>query len=286
MSKSNALKKASRRHEDASFPVRRMDFDFDAVPKYVHHDNPMSSYLWLVLQAKFPEGEQFFIDSVRALRDCVKDDALQADISAFIGQEAMHGRAHRLINQKLQDLHGINIVHSEKRMARLMTWFTRPHTPKQCLAATAGAEHMTATIASFLLRHPDYLAGFQNDTVRKLVMWHALEEREHRAVAFDVYQQAGGDYVTRVAMYAWFIVAMLPFVVLDGVKFMAKDGSLTDIRGIHRGLQLTFGRRGLVGASLAGLLDYLRRDFHPSDDDLTALENGWRQELGLQLQLA
>lgn len=272
---------SSRRHEEASFPVRKMDFDFTRVPKYLYDENPLASYFWLVLQAKFPDGEQFFIDSVRALRDKVDDEALQSDISAFIGQEAMHGRAHRLANEKLMEVHGIDIIRTQERTKTLMKVFTRMHSPKQCLAATAGAEHLTASLARFLLRHPDYLAGFRDETIRKLVMWHALEEREHRSVAFDVYMKSGGDYRTRVVMYVWFIAFMAPFVIIDMIRLMAKDGSLRDIRGIRKGLKLLFGRGGLLSHSGPALRDYFRRDFHPNDDDQTALESEWRKELKL-----
>lgn len=280
--KLTASKKPSRRHEDATFPVRRVDFDFSQTPKYIYDNNALASYFWLVLQAEFPDGEQFFIDSVRGLRDKVEDGHLQADISAFIGQEAMHGRAHRLANQQLLEVHGIDVIKTEKRTARLMQLFNRMHSPKQRLAATAGAEHLTASIARFLLRNPDYLAGFKNPTIRKLVMWHALEEREHRAVAFDVYQLAGGDYATRVAMYVWFIAALAPFAMLDIMKLMAQDGSLKDVRGFAKGLKSLFGKRGLFSLTTPALLDYFRRDFHPNDDDQTVLEAAWRNELGLQ----
>ncbi len=278
---SKVTQKPVRRHEGASFPVRKMDFDFSAVPRYLYNDNPLASYFWLVIQAKFPDGEQFFIDAVRDSRDAVDDDDLQRDISAFIGQEAMHGRAHRLANEMLLEVHGIDVIKTEKRTKVLMKWFNRIHTPKQRLAATAGAEHLTASLARFLLRHPEYLAGFKDDTIRHLVMWHALEEREHRAVAFDVYQKSGGDHRTRVVMYVWFIAALAPFVVMDMIKLMIRDGSWKDLAGISAGLKSLFGKGGLLSHSTPALMDYFRRDFHPNDDDQTRLEAGWRKELGL-----
>ncbi len=273
---------ASRRHDGARFPVRRQTFDFDTVHDlYVHAGNPLASYFWIVLQAKFPDGEQFFIDSVRALREHVTDAQLQKDVSAFIGQEAMHGHAHREVNAQLEQRFGIPMARIERRMKSLMAWIQTVHTPKQCLAATVGAEHLTAVVARFLLRHPDYLAGFGDPVIRRLVMWHALEEREHRTVAFDVYQQSGGGYFTRVAMLPWFAAMVLPSLTAEILRLMARDGSLKQLRNIGSGLASLFGRHGLVTGSLPALLDYFRPGFHPSDDDQTALELGWRRELGL-----
>ena len=44
------------------------------------------------LSTTFPDGERFFIDSVRNFQDQIKDPKLQKDIRAFIGQEANHGK--------------------------------------------------------------------------------------------------------------------------------------------------------------------------------------------------
>lgn len=46
------------------------------------------------LSSLFPYGETFFVDSVRAVRDQISDPHLKKDISAFIGQEAMHAKEH------------------------------------------------------------------------------------------------------------------------------------------------------------------------------------------------
>lgn len=283
MSKTQVMVTSERLHEGATFPVRKVDFDFSTISKYIYDESPLASYFWMVLQAKFPDGEQFFIDSVRGLRDKVTDETLQRDISAFIGQEAMHGQAHRLANQMILEVHGVDVVATEKRTKKLMKLFNRMHTPKQRLAATAGAEHVTACLARFMLEHPKYLAGFKDQTIRHLVMWHALEEREHRAVAFDVYKQAGGDYPTRAVMYVWFLAYLAPFVTMDVLKLMAKDRSLFNVRGVTKGIGLLFGRKGMFSGSAPSLLEYFRRDFHPNDDDQTLLEAGWRKELGMPL---
>ena len=53
----------------ASFPVRRMNFDFDQVPEYwmdgLGWFNSFHDCIWSAL---FPDGEKLFIDSVRAVR--------------------------------------------------------------------------------------------------------------------------------------------------------------------------------------------------------------------------
>ena len=62
---------------------------------------------------------------------------------------------------------------------------------KANLAYTAALEHYTATLAGMLLGDPSCREEIGHDGVRYLLMWHALEEAEHKAVAFDVYKAAG-----------------------------------------------------------------------------------------------
>lgn len=89
----------------ASFPVRRMNFDFNDVPEYWMNGSAGLTHFMTALSALFPAGEKFFIDSVRAVRyhPAIKDnEELQKEISAFIGQEAMHTQEHVNFNASAQ----------------------------------------------------------------------------------------------------------------------------------------------------------------------------------------
>ena len=64
----------------ASFPVRRMNFDFEQVPEYWMNGSAGLTHFMTALSALFPAGEKFFIDSVRAVRNHPKlkdNEALQ-----------------------------------------------------------------------------------------------------------------------------------------------------------------------------------------------------------------
>ncbi len=52
----------------ASFPVRRMNFEFESVPEYWMNGSAGLTHFMTALSALFPAGEMFFIDSVRAVR--------------------------------------------------------------------------------------------------------------------------------------------------------------------------------------------------------------------------
>ena len=79
--------------------VRRMDFEFTDIPRYWALNDPVCTHLLNALSLTFPDGERFFVDSVRALRDRVEDKARQKEISGFIGQEAMHSKEHETFNR-------------------------------------------------------------------------------------------------------------------------------------------------------------------------------------------
>ena len=78
--------------------VRRLQFNPGAISRYYFANSPVMSHLLTALSSTFPLGEQFFVHSVRNVRDQVKDEKLQAQIAAFIGQEAMHSKAHSEFN--------------------------------------------------------------------------------------------------------------------------------------------------------------------------------------------
>ncbi|MBE1188658.1 metal-dependent hydrolase, partial [Escherichia coli] len=90
----------------ANFPVRRMDFSFSETPKYWWDGQPFMTQFMNNLSSLFPYGEKFFVDSVRAVRDRLEDPQLKKDVSAFIGQEAMHSKEHAAYNEYAEE-HGV-----------------------------------------------------------------------------------------------------------------------------------------------------------------------------------
>ena len=108
----------------ANFPVRRMDFSFASTQKYWWSGDPFMTHFMNNLSSLFPYGEKFFVDSVRAVRDQVSDPQLQKDISAFIGQEAMHSKEHATYNDYAAE-HGIDLERLELRIKVLLEWVTR-----------------------------------------------------------------------------------------------------------------------------------------------------------------
>jgi len=247
-------------------PVRK-NFEFSEVPRYWFDENPMITHLMNAMSLTFPDGEHFFVRSVRAFRNSARDERQKQQIAGFIGQEAMHSLEHDHFNQMLGDMGYEKQAKGGVKLARYMIdRMTARQTPLQNLAATAALEHLTAILGSWLLEtntidklHP---------SVRALWLWHGIEETEHKAVAFDLLQQvSGGDYRLRVK-------ALLPAVTQVGifastyvVQFLAADGLSRRPSVYIKGFRELLRPGGMMSMLVPGLLAYYRPDFHPWQHD-------------------
>ena len=270
---------ANERHEGASFPVRRPDFDFSNTPKYWFGDNPVLTHFIQGMAALFPDGEMFFVKSVRAVRDQVKDEALQREISAFIGQEAMHSKAHLALDNHLQ-AQGLPLKDIEKIAVNLLGLVHRAGSRKLDLSVTCALEHFTATWAQQLLQHQRSLDLMNDGEMRKLLTWHAIEESEHKAVAFDTYKAVGGGYATRALGMAIAMIGLSGALVHIEIKMMRHDGQLTNWKSWRAGLREMFGRGGFFTPTIPRLFDYFRPGFHPNDHEAAQVLAQRRQEMG------
>jgi len=266
---------------ERTVPTRRISFEesLQDLPKHYAADGDLiQSHIAANLSAVFPDGEDFFVRSVRHFRDDITDPELKRQVGGFIGQEAMHGRQHRAFNDRLDEL-GYPVKRFERLTKKGLALRTRFAPAKANLAATAALEHFTATLAELLLTSEETRAMFGNDEVRNLFLWHALEESEHKAVAFDVYKAVGGTERMRVWTMKFlrfgFVVGMIVQVIVSMLFDRATYNPRTVWRSVRR-----LRRSPIMDKELwLQLKDYDRPDFHPDDRDTTELVTRWRAEL-------
>ena len=262
-------------------PTRRISFEasLQDLPKHFAFDgNLIACHLIAALSSVFPDGEDYFVRSVRHFRDRITDPDLKRQVSGFIGQEAVHGREHRVLNDRLAEL-GYPTKRYEWLTRRGLALRTKVATAKANLAATAALEHFTATLAEVVLTDARTRQQIGHDEVRNLFLWHALEESEHKAVAFDVYKAVGGSERTRV----WTMhVLRFGFLLVMGLQTLL---SLLGDRATYRRGELRLSWREIRRSPYLQrdvwirLRDYCRPDFHPNDRDTGALIEQWRAEL-------
>ncbi len=263
----------------ASFPVRRLSFDFRPTARYWAGQDPFLTHLFNGMSGIFPQGELYLIETLRQLRGRISDPVLQAEISSFIGQEAMHAKEHLAFN-RYADQQGINIASLERYVNFLYRMFRAYLPPMHNMAIGCAVEHITATLGAELLRRDD-LNRLLTGPVGELWLWHALEENEHKAVYFDAYQALGGHYALRALWMAVAGSAVMMFIGYNMTRLLYADRQLT-WSGTRNFIRLLFGAEGLVSnQTRREWLDYFSRDFHPNDHDSLAIQQIWRERLAL-----
>jgi hypothetical protein len=245
-------------------PVRRPTFDFARVgSRHWFGGDPFLSHLLNAMSLTFPEGERFFMDAVRHYADRITSQALKQEAARFMGQEALHSKAHEQYNAWPRTV-GLDPTGIEQRVLEGLGRVRRYRSPRYQLAMTCALEHFTAMMAELLLSSDD-MQALMDPEVRRLLVWHAIEETEHKAVAFDVYTATGGLYRTRIVAM---IVTTFVFTVSIAAfqeALMRQDPDAHGIRKKVRGLAKMWVSPGWFRRLVPPYLDYYRRDFHPWD---------------------
>ena len=236
--------------------------------------DPFKTAFFNALSLTFPIGEKYFIDSVRGFEKELADSKLKREVRGFIGQEAVHRREHRKYNEMLCAARAYDDATFQRDLqARIddrddLSRFTR-------LLETVTFEHLTAILAHGLLTDERWL-GDADKTMAQLWRWHAIEEAEHKAVAFDVYRAAGGD-MERLRLALPLVTKQMLTDILQGTWMMLKtDGRHLDPSVWARGLNWLFGPNGVMW-SLKGQWRAFRQDgFHPWNHDNRDVISDWK----------
>ena len=250
--------------------ARKMSFPFaDGVPRHWFAGSVFATHMANGLNLVFPLGERFFVRSVRHFADRIDDPKLQDDIRGFMGQEVRHGMEHERFFEVLE-AQGFDVKRFLRIYERIAFGYIEPlATPELRLAATVALEHMTASFAERAFAS-GVLERHVHPTMRDLLLWHAAEEIEHKAVAFDVLKKVAPSYGLRVAGLVVATSTLIGFWMLATAMLLAQEKDL-DLRRLGRERREAKARGQLGMADIArAFRKYLRRDFHPNDED-----NAW-----------
>lgn len=238
---------------------------FDDVPRHWFGGSALATQISNGLNLLFPAGERFFVRSVRHYLDRIEDDpVLKEQVRGFAGQEGRHAQAHERFFEimKAQGYETEAFLAAFDKIA--FDFIERVSPPELRLSATVAAEHFTAIMAENALSKD--VLSVAHPTMRKLLQWHAAEEIEHKAVAFDVLQRVNPSYALRMAGLAMSTAVMASFWIAGTVMLLRQDGiTLERLRSEWTHFEKVGGAKDNV--FVRGIRQYIRRDFHPWQND-------------------
>ena len=263
-------------------PIRRPKVDLANadLDRWMVPGDPLFSHLLAALSAAFPNGEDFFVESVRNYRSRVESDpVLKARVKGFIGQEAMHGREHRALNARLSAL-GYPTEDLDRDILVAATRLQKLPKPVQ-LAITAASEHFTTVLARTVLGDEQTRETlFPAPDARLLITWHALEELEHKDVAFDLLKEVDGSYALRVLGLLLAAGGFGTALARGYVRGVVADRRHLGFSALRRHVRNRRKQQMVSGRSALAILGYVRPGYHPRHMDTDALVVEWRERRG------
>ena len=179
--------------------VRRMHFPWaQPLQAWWNPARPEFSQIVNAASLAMPYLEPYLIATMKKARLEITDAVLAADVDGYIGQESSHFRQHQQFNRRLAALGYQSIPALEARLKADYQRFAEQRSFRFNLAYAEGFEAMALTIGHMLVEERKALFGNADPAVSSLVLWHFVEEIEHKTVTYDVLEALGGNYLWRV----------------------------------------------------------------------------------------
>jgi len=265
---------------DIQVPARDIRFDVSSA-KNGHWlgGDPVGTAVFNALSLTFPEGERMFMDAVKNYRKDLSGK-LAEDVRGFIAQEAIHSREHHQLNQ-LVDRERYPVSEIEA-LVKERTNEARSRGPMPMLMATIALEHFTAMMADMLAENLSIFNGAPPE-LERLWRWHAMEETEHKGVAFDVFVHATRHwsplrrYMRRVIAMALITYMFTRNITTYAARLLEADGySPQEARKAVK--KYLWRNPGIFSKGWRTYFSWYRPGFHPWDHDNRALIARWKQD--------
>lgn len=264
--KSTRKKTLSKKDRIPSLKRRRIKLNFpNSISKHWLGKSAFRTHLLNSFTLIFPDGEKYFIRSTKKYLNKISNDALKKDAKAFMAQESQHYMQHEKFFENLR-AQGYDIDKLLYITELIAYEILEPLMGQKInLATTAGLEHYTALLAEIGLEG-NYLKQAQSQ-MRDLFEWHAAEEIEHKAVAYDVLQNFDDSYTLRIVGLIIATLILLSFSSLCTSSLLYQDKKLLD-RGVWKDfLGFLFIKEKLFFKGVAIVLRYLKPNYHPWEKD-------------------
>ena len=276
-----------RTPDDVTILPRDLHFDMAAAGSGPWLDgNEVATAVFNAMSLTFPDGERLFIDAVKAYRSEVSGKLAQ-DVKDFITQEAIHSREHHLLNNQI-DRTKYPVAEIEAAINENIA-IGRSGGRFRMLMATICLEHFTAMMADLMIDlDVDGVPLFSktDPALERLWRWHAMEETEHKAVAYDVFLEATSD-LPAIKRYFRRSLSMLIItrhftenITQYAAKLLVADGY--DPKDATRAVKAFLWKKpALFGKGWKVWLSWFKPGFHPWDHDNRDVMAKWKEDFTL-----
>ena len=231
-------------------------------------NDPIATAFYNALSVTFPKGEAFFVESVKAFREGTPE-RLNSEIRAFVQQEVNHSREHVAFNRRVVDA-GYDVSRLEADVTEALE-LTKDRPQIANLASTMALEHFTAILAQQLIANPRHLQGADAESA-DLWRWHALEEIEHKGVAYDTWLHATKGWSR---WQRWKVKTLVMLIVTKmfvtkrakGMLDLLEQDGFTGAGTKWKLFKYAFGRPGIARKIFGAWLSYFMPGFHPWNHD-------------------
>ena len=276
-----------RTPDDVTILPRDLHFDMAAAGSGPWLDgNMVATAVFNAMSLTFPDGERLFIDAVKAYRSEVSGKLAQ-DVKDFITQESIHSREHHLLNNQI-DRTKYPVAEIEAAINENIA-IGRSGGRFRMLMATICLEHFTAMMADLMIDlDVDGVPLFSktDPALERLWRWHAMEETEHKAVAYDVFLEATSDWpaITRYFRRSLSMLIITRHFTENITQYAAKllvaDGY--DPKDATRAVKAFLWKKpALFGKGWKVWLSWFKPGFHPWDHDNRDVMAKWKEDFTL-----
>jgi predicted metal-dependent hydrolase len=211
--------------------VRKGAFHFpDDAPAHWIPDEP--EFAQMINGASFvmPHLEPFLVATVGEAGRAVTDGAIKQEAREFCLQETQHYRTHRRFNDVLLARGYAGLAGVEAEMALSYKRLAARPLGRR-LAYAAGFEAMTLGMTRWLVTRRQRLFHGADPRITSFILWHMVEETEHKLVAHDVYCALTPGYWQRVAGLLHGTLDVIRWTRRSYVALLEHDGRWRTLRG-------------------------------------------------------
>ena len=178
--------------------VRKLRFDFpDDIPFWFNPKSREASLLVTSMSLIAPAFERYFIKAIREAMPRIRDAAARDEANRFCIQEGQHAKFHIDHQELLLRKHpALEAVRDE--VNRSYDDLLRSESTEFALAYATTIELGFKPLARYLVENRHALFADGDRRITSFILWHFVEEFEHRHAMFDVYQEVVGDYWYRL----------------------------------------------------------------------------------------